>query len=122
MSAPVLLGGRRGGGHWQERARVRAAAPPLLVQSGLAREDAQRAADEPHAAVRVVTGAAAGDQVGPALEVGPRPGVWARPSQVLYGGSDARQAVEARAALVGRLQGQVPGYPCGLGEAAPVRG
>src|SRR5215469_18739311 len=75
MSAPILLGGGRGSGCRQERARVRAAAPPLLVQPGLGREDAQRAADEPDAAIRVVAGAAAGDQAGPALEIGHGPAV-----------------------------------------------
>ena len=43
-----------------------------------------------------------------------------RTGQLGQPGGDARQPVQARAALAGRLRGQVAGHPGRLGQAAPV--
>ncbi len=96
--------------------------PALFVQPGLSGEHPQGAADESHAAVRVVAGATSLGQPGPAVQIGPRPGVRPGPGQVAEGRRDPRQAVEAGTALARRLQSQVTGYPRGLSETAPAGG
>src|SRR5215469_11407344 len=95
MSTPVRVACGPPGWQRQERPRVGSGAPALLVQPGLGGEDAQGAADETHAAVRVVAGAAPGDQAGPSFQVGPCPLVGARTGEVVKGRRDPRQAVEA---------------------------
>ena len=99
--------------------RRRAAA--ALVPVGLGGEGAQGGADEPGRAVRVVAGAAAGDQARPALQVGPVRRARAAAGQLGERGRDPRQAVQAGAALAGRLERQVADRAGGLDQAAAVR-
>src|SRR5674476_396693 len=104
----------------RERLVAASAAPSGFVHPDLGGKDGQRAAQEAHGAVRVVTGAAALDQLGPTRQIAP--GRWGGPlvGELHEGVCDKRQAVQARPALPGRLQGQVSDDPGRLDDSATV--
>jgi hypothetical protein len=91
-------------GQRQERPAVSARAPAAFVPRQFGLEGQQGTADEPDRAVRMAARSSAGNQPGPALEVGAGPPAGPGSGQLGQGGGDAGQPVQARPALAGGLR------------------
>ena len=107
---------RRQGKHRDARASL--ARTALRVVSERVGEHVQRAGDEPRRAVGVLASAAV-RQLGWSIARGPASPADGRPAGELAEGVRNRaEAVHARAALAGRLRGEVVGDPCRLDHRA----